>query len=180
VVDRVTTDFPSRAPIGLILGAVLGVLSVIGTFAVWRKQLSPLESFYIKKYLTPAPPSFNGKFRVKQYRVITVDGQIATAQTIAWATAENTSARYITSEPHLFHEWLRTSVYEGRPATDIIRTPAIFAGLLFLACVITGGYFEYRRKKAAREGQPLRGATTITPREFNRGKKRDGFVFRLR
>lgn len=146
-----TTNFPSRAPIGLILGAVLGVLSVIATFAVWRNQLPPLQGFYIKKYLTPALPSISGKFRVKQYRVITVAGQIATAQTIAWATPENISARYITSEPHLFHDWLQTSVYEGQTASGMLRPPLIIAGILFFAWLIAGGCFEYRRKKADRK-----------------------------
>jgi hypothetical protein len=44
-------NFPTRAPIGMFLGAVFGLLSTIPVFAVWHRHQLPLERFYFPQYI---------------------------------------------------------------------------------------------------------------------------------
>src|SRR6476660_8790407 len=44
-------NFPTRAPVGLLLGAVLGLVSIIPVFAIWHRYQPPLERFYFPQYI---------------------------------------------------------------------------------------------------------------------------------
>src|SRR5690349_1293455 len=44
-------NFPTRAPVGLLLGAVLGLVSIVPVFAIWHHYQPPLERFYFPQYI---------------------------------------------------------------------------------------------------------------------------------
>jgi hypothetical protein len=39
-------SFPTRAPVGMLLGVVFGLLSVVPVFVVWHRLQPPPERFY--------------------------------------------------------------------------------------------------------------------------------------
>src|ERR1700756_3888706 len=43
-------NFPTRAPVGMILGSVLGLLSFVPVFGLWHHFQPPLERFYFPQY----------------------------------------------------------------------------------------------------------------------------------
>ena len=186
--------FPARAPIGLLLGVILAFASCVLSFGLWWHSQGPLETFYLPQYAAtgiisnlqtvtrritpkrffPAPAP-----TPKSFFVITVHGLPATPRIIQTASRQAVSGRRILAPAMSFHAWLRDAIYSGRSVLQLLEPPLFGWGVLTLLSLTGGLAYDFRRRKRAREGDPLRGPELITPRQFNRSKKGDGLAIRL-
>jgi hypothetical protein len=175
--------FPARVPIGLLLGAVLALGSGLASFGAWRHVQPTLEAFYLRQYVTSGlgakVQAVAKRSSPKPFFLVTVNGFPATPDTIRTAPRHAVSGRYVFVPPAWFHTQLRNTVYSGRSAVQLVK-PVFFAwGALSLLSLAGGLAYDFRRRKRAREGDPLRGPRRMTWRQYNRAKKGDGLVIRL-
>jgi len=180
-------NFPTRAPVGMLLGTVLGLFSVIPIFAVWHHFQPPLERFYWPQYLgstlaqTPVGSVisfFHSRRKTRTYFVLLQKGR-PVSSSIRIDPAPPVSVRSIETTPRIFGSWLRMQIYGGHNVLELLRTPLLFWTSIALSLVLCGLVSDFRRRKRAREGVPLRGPELLSRRDFNRVTKGDGFTLHV-
>jgi hypothetical protein len=175
--------FPARVPIGLLLGVVLAVGSGLASFGVWRHMQPTLQAFYLRQYITSGlgakVQAVAKRSSPKPFFLVTVNGFPATPETIRMAPRTSVSGRYVFVPPAWFHAQLRNTIYSGRSVVQLVKPVFLVWGVLSFLSLAGGLAYDFRRRKRAREGDPLRGPRRLTWRQYNRSKKGDGLVIRL-
>jgi hypothetical protein len=181
-------NFPTRAPVGMLLGAVLGFLSIVPIYAVWHRSQPPLERFYFPQYIgstlaqTPVGTVisfFQSSHKTRTYFVL-MSGSKPTTNAVGLDPARHISARFVQTTPRIFGLWLQDQIYGGRTFREVLRMPLAIWVATALSLFACGVSFDFTRRKRAREGIPLRGPDLLTRREFNRVTKGDGFTLYVR
>ena len=179
-------NFPTRAPIGMLLGAVLGLLSVVPTFAIWHHEQPPLERFYFPQYLgsmlgqTPVGrviSFFRSGGETRICFVLMQGGRPVTSRAPLDPTRP-VSVRFVTTTPRIFSLWLEHQIYD-RGLRELVRVPVVIWIGTVLSLFGCGVSYDFVRRKRAREGVPLRGPHLMTRRDFNRATKGDGFALHV-
>ena len=180
-------NFPTRAPVGLLLGAVLGIVSIVAVFAVWHRYQPPLERFYLPQYIgstlaqTPigtVTSLFHSRRNTRTYFVLMQAGRPLTSAA-GPDPARHLSVRFVETTPGIFDAWLRTQIYGGRAFREVLQLPIALSIALYFSLVLAGLAYDCVRRKRAREGVPLRGPDLMTRRAFNRATKGDGFILHV-
>jgi hypothetical protein len=168
------TIFPSRIPFGLILGVLVGIALAPAIFLFWHSNLSTLESFYLWPYIkasaTPEHTPVTGRVITNQYYMVTVNYVYATPETLP-LDMKGVSGRFIQLRPAVYAAWLKLNIYHDRTPVEVFEFPLVAWMLLGSACLLTGSGFDFRRRQRAREGEQLRGPSTMTIDQFNRTTK---------
>ncbi len=176
-------NFPSRAPIGMILGIISGLFSLAPISILWHRSLPPLERFYLPQYIgstlaqTPVGTVvsfFHGRRTSRTYFVLMQDGRPVT-NTAPLDPLLHISVRFVETTPRIFGTWLQTQIYGGRQFRELLQIPVSLWIAAYFALFFSGLSVDFGRRKRAREGVPLRGPELMTRREFNRATKGDGF-----
>ncbi len=80
-------QFPTRVPVGFLIGACLALAAAPVTYKTWRHFQSPLESFYLGTYLKasvmPSRTLLSGRPLLHRFYIVTVNGHDATPGTLA-------------------------------------------------------------------------------------------------
>lgn len=178
-------QFPTRVPIGFIVGACLALAAAPLSYKTWRHFQSPLESFYLSTYLKasvmPSRTLLSGRPVLHRFYIVTVDGHDATPGTLP-PTMAGLSGRFVDVQPSVFAQWLRAAIYHGETPGDLIAVPLIVWASLAVLFLVAGTTFDFRRRRNAREGEQLRGPESMTVTQFNRTipRKEKGFALRTR
>jgi hypothetical protein len=181
------SNFPTRAPIGLLLGAVLSFFLVIPIVAVWHFCQVPVQKFYFGEYLasylsqTPVGTiaAFFKHSRRHEYYVLVQNSHLLSTNRPEAGSA--ISVRVIhTNTARDFHTWLRTAVYDGREVPQLLATPLAAWGVAAAFVFGLGAVLDFYRRKRAREGIQLRGGDLMTVEQFNRATRGDGFALYVR
>jgi hypothetical protein len=176
------SNFPSRAPVGLLTGVISAVLCFVPSLAIWHFLQSPVRQFYFGEYVLTslsqtAVGSVAAFFRHSQghtYYVLTQKGHLVSSVLDPHVGFSVRALHFDSPAP--FHTWLHDRVYGGRELLDLLRVPlAAWCGLAVLLFGL-GIVLDFRRRKRAREGQQLRGGELLSVKEFNRATKGDGFA----
>ncbi len=180
-------NFPTRAPVGMLLGLILGSLSVVPIFVFWHRSLPLLERFYFPQYIgstlgqTPVGTVvsfFHGRRISRKYFVLMQGGK-PIASAADFDPVRHVSVRFVQTTPRIFGAWLQTQIYGGRQFRELLQMPlALWIGIGF-GLFFCGVAIDFARRKRAREGVPLRGPELMTRCEFNRATKGDGFRFHV-
>ncbi len=179
--------FPTRIPIGAILGTLSALATAPLIYAIWRHSFSALESFYLGTYVKasclPSRTLLTNRPMLHKFWVVTVNGHYATPA-IMPPTMQGVSGKLEDLVPSSFATWLRTAVYHGRPAGDLIATPLIIWAVCVAVLIVAGFVYDFKRKQRARDGEQLRGPERLTIEEFNRTTKvkreEQGFALRTK
>jgi hypothetical protein len=180
-------NFPTRAPVGMLLGCFFGLFSVVPIFAVWHRFEPPLERFYLPQYLgstlaqTPVGTVvsfFHSRQKRRLYFVLLQNGRPVT-RAMGIHSARPVSVRFVETTPLIFSAWLRTQIYGGHSVLELLRPPILVWAGLFLGLFLCGLVWDFQRRKRAREGVPLRGPELLSRRDFNRVTKGDGFTLHV-
>jgi hypothetical protein len=181
-------NFPTRAPVGMLLGAVLGFASIAPVFAIWHRSQLPLERFYFPQYVGSALAQtpigtmisfFNSPRNTRTYVVLMQSGKPVTSAA-GLNPAYHVSVRLVSTTPRVFSLWLQNQIYQGRDFREVLQASlAVWAGI-GLSLFVCGLAFDFQRRKQAREGVQLRGPDLLARRDFNRATKGDGFTLHVR
>jgi hypothetical protein len=180
-------NFPTRAPVGMLLGTTCGLFSIVPIFVVWHHFQPPLERFYLPQYLgstlaqTPVGTvlSFlHSRQKTRTYFVLLQNGRPVT-RAIRIDVARPVSVRSVETTPRIFGVWLRTQIYGGRSLPELLPSPLLLWATFALCFLFCGFMWDFRRRKRAREGVPLRGPELLSRRDFNRVTKGDGFILHV-
>lgn len=177
--------FPTRIPVGFIIGACLTLAAALLTYKTWRHFQSPLESFYLGTYLEasimPSRTLLSGRPLLHRFYIVTVDGHDATPGTLP-ATMAGFSGRFVHAQPSVFAQWLRAAIYHGETPGDLMAVPLIVWASIAAVLLVAGAIFDFQRRRRAREGEQLRGPESMTVAQFNRTipRKEKGFALRTR
>jgi hypothetical protein len=180
-------NFPTRAPVGMLLGAVLGLVSFIPVFAIWHHYRPPLERFYFPQYIgstlaqTPIGTviSFFGPRRNTRTYFVLMQGGRPVTSAAGLDPASHVSVRFVETTPRIFGAWLQHQIYGGREFREVLQVPIAFSIVLYFSLFLFGLSYDCVRRKRAREGVPLRGPDLMTRRAFNRATKGDGFILHV-
>jgi hypothetical protein len=123
---------------------------VLAALVVWRWLLPPLEHDYVWTYLWL--------------------GMQAHVPTLPHHT-NRAMAGYL---------YLRGNVFGKRGVAELFRSPLISSGVLFAVALFFGMGLDAKRLNDFRKGKKLRGWDILTPRQFNRRTKGDGFAFLIK
>lgn len=176
-------NFPTRAPVGMFLGAVLGLFSILPVFAVWHHYQPPLERFYFPQYIgstlaqTPIGTviSFFGSRRNTRAYFVLMQGGRPVTSAAGLDPARRLSVRFVETTPRIFGVWLQTQIYGGHAFREVLQLPIALSIALYFGLFFSGLTYDCVRRKRTREGVPLRGPDLMTRRAFNRATKGDGF-----
>jgi hypothetical protein len=180
-------NFPTRAPVGMLLGTIFGLFSVVPIFAVRHHFQPPLERFYWPQYLgstlaqTPVGTVlsfFHAMQKTRTYFVLLQKGRPVTGA-IGIDPARPVSVRSIETTPRIFGSWLGTQIYGGHNVAELLRTPLLFWASIALSLFLCGLAWDFHRRRRAREGVPLRGPELLSRRDFNRVTQGDGFTLHV-
>jgi hypothetical protein len=181
-------NFPTRAPVGILLGGVLGLLSVIPVFAIWHRYQPWIERFYFPQYIGSALAQtpmgtvisfFHSGRNTRTYFVLMQGGKPVTSSATL-DPAARASVRFVNTTPRIFGLWLQNQIYGGREFREVMQTPLAIWIATVLSLMLAGVSYDYVRRKRAREGVALRGPDLLSRREFNRVTKGDGFTLHVR
>ena len=181
-------NFPTRAPVGMLLGAVFGFLSVIPIAAIYHHYQPPLERFYFPQYLgstlaqTPigtVTSLFNGRRTTRTYFVLMQNGRPLT-RAMVLPPVHTLSVRYVIATPRIFGLWLQEQIYGGREFRELMQLPLVLWIAISMASLLAGVSVDFARRKQAREGVALRGPELLSRQQFNRVTKGDGFTLYVR
>jgi hypothetical protein len=181
-------NFPTRAPIGMILGAILGLFSLVPVFVVWQRFEPLLERFYFPQYfgstLAQTPVGavisfFDSRGNTRKYLVLMQGGKPVIGAA-GLDPARPVSVRLVETTPRIFRSWLQMQIYGGRNVLELLRSPLLLWAAFVLCLFLCGLVWDFRRRKRAREGVPLRGPELLSRRDFNRVTKGDGFPLHVR
>jgi hypothetical protein len=180
-------NFPTRAPVGMFLGAILGILSFIPVFAIWHRYQPPLERFYFPQYIgstlaqTPIGTVisfFHSRRNIRTYFVLMQGGRPVTS-TADLDPARHVSVRFVETTPRIFGVWLQHQIYRGRAFRIVLQVPIALSTALCFGLFLSGLSYDCVRRKRTREGVPLRGPDLMTRAAFNRATKGDGFTLHV-
>lgn len=172
----------------MLLGATIGLLSIVPVFALWHRSEPPLERFYLPQYIgsTLGQTSigtvisfFNSRQNIRTYFVLMQSGKPVT-NAVRLDPARHVSMRFVRTTPRIFSPWLRNQIYSGREFREVIRVPLILWAGIGLSLFLCGLAFDFQRRKRAREGVQLRGPDLLTRRQFNQVTRGDGFTLHVR
>jgi hypothetical protein len=176
-------NFPSRAPLGMILGLVIGLLSIVPILGVCYSRQRPVQKFYFGEYVasdlsqTPigAVAAFFRHSQDHAYYVLIQNGRRVSGHGPIPGSAISVQVLRATP-PDQFHAWLREAVFGGRDLRDLLFRPFALwaAAVVFFASL--GSLLDFQRRKRAREGQKLRGGDLMSVDQFNRVTRGDGFA----
>lgn len=178
-------QFPTRVPVGFIVGACLAMFAAPVTYKAWRHFQSPLEVFYLGTYLKasvmPSQALLSRRPLLHRFYIVTVNRHDATPGTLP-PTSAGLSGRFVDVQPSVFAQWLRGAIYQGETPGDLIAVPLISWGVCATLLFVAGIVFDFRRRQKAREGEQLRGPESMTVRQFNKTipRKEKGFALRTR
>jgi hypothetical protein len=174
--------FPSRAPIGVIFAGMLALVAVVPCATIWKSVLGPVRAFYLADYLSVATSAKPHEFvLLTKAHGLSGPPLACLASTPALVSAGagedvKTVGRCVTViTPKQFKEWVRTAVYGGRSAAELLRLPVLDWMLAAVLLFVAGGYYDWRRKQRARIGVQIRGPELVSRAQFNRRVKGDGF-----
>jgi len=169
--------FPSRIPIGVILGAVFALAAAPAIFGVWHHRQSPLESFYLpsyaKAYVQPSHGLITGKPIPHSFYLVTVNGAYAVPETMP-PDMRGVSGRFVDVLPSAYAAWLKLAIYHGRSPVEVLELPLLIWASSGMLLLLAGAVYDFRRRRRAREGWQLRGPEHKTIPEFNRLTKARG------
>jgi hypothetical protein len=180
-------NFPTRAPVGMLLGATLGLVSFIPVFAVWHRYQPPLERFYFPQYIgstlaqTPigtVVSFFHSRRNTRTYFVL-MQGRRPVTSAAGLNPARHVSVRFVETTPRIFGTWLQHQIYGGREFRQVLQMPIVLSIGVYFSLLLSGLAYDCVRRKRAREGVPLRGPDLMTRRAFNRATKGDGFTLHV-
>jgi hypothetical protein len=180
-------NFPTRAPVGLLSGAILGIFSIVPVFAIWHHYQPSLERFYFPQYIgstlaqTPVGTVisfFRSRRNTRTYFVVMQGGKPVTSAARLDPT-RHVSVRFVETTPRIFGTWLRTQIYHGREFREVLQMPIVLSIGIHFSLFLSGLSYDCIRRKRAREGVPLRGPDLMTRRAFNRAAKGDGFTLHV-
>jgi hypothetical protein len=180
-------NFPTRAPIGMLLGGILGLFSIVPVLAVWQRFAPPLDRFYWPQYLgsTLAQTKvgtvlsfFQSRQRTRIYFVLLQNGRPVTRAN-SMDPARYPSVRFVETTPLIFSTWLRMQIYGGRNLSELFGPPLLLWAAFVLCLFLCGLVWDFQRRRRAREGVPLRGPELLSRRDFNRVNKGDGFTLHV-
>jgi hypothetical protein len=180
-------NFPTRAPVGLLLGAVLGLVSIVPVFAVWHHYQPPFERFYFPQYIGSALAQtpigtltsfFHSRRNTRTYFVLMQGGRPVTNAAVL-DPARPVSIRFVETTPRIFGAWLQHQIYGGRAFREVLQLPIALSIALYFSLVLAGLAYDCVRRKRAREGVALRGPDLMTRGAFNRATKGDGFTLHV-
>ena len=181
-------NFPTRAPIGMLLGVVLGLLSVIPIFVVWHRLQSPLERFYFPQLIGSALAQtplgtvtslFHGRRTTRTYFIL-MQGNRPLTTVAPFDPKRRISVRFVQTPPRIFGTWLRSRIYGGRSFREVVQAPIVSWAAIFVTLLLAGVVCDFLRRKRAREGVKLRGPDLMTRTEFNEATHGDGFTLYVR
>src|SRR5260370_24913330 len=124
------SNFPTRAPVGLISGAFLGVVSLVPIVAAWHFCQLPVQKFYlgqyVASYLSQTPigtvAAFLKHSRRHEYYVLIQNGHPLSGT--GAETGSSISVQVLhTDSPGDFHTWMRARIYYGREVPRLLQTP---------------------------------------------------------
>ena len=181
-------NFPTRAPIGMLLGVVLGLFSAVPVFVVWHRFEAPLERFYFPQFIgstlaqTPVGTvtSFFQSRRTTRTYFVLMQGNRPLAGVALSGPAEPVSVQFVQTTPRIFGTWLRNQIYGGRTFHEVVQVPVVAWTSVFLILLLAGVVWDFLRRKRAREGVKLRGPDLLTRSEFNEATNGDGFTLYVR
>ena len=176
------SNFPSRAPVGLITGSLSAVFCLLPILAVWQLLQTPLRKFYFSQYALSflsqtAVGSVAAFFRHSHghiYHVLVQKGHLVSGVPDPRFAFAVRAVRFDSAAP--FHSWVRDHIYGGRELPDLLRVPLTVWCCLASVLFGWGIVLDFQRRKRAREGQQLRGGELLTVDQFNRATKGDGFA----
>jgi len=180
-------NFPTRAPVGMLLGAVLGLFSIVPVFAVWHHYQPSLERFYFPQYIGSALAQtpvgtvvsfFRSRRNTRTYFVLMQGGKPVNI-TNRLVPALHVSVRFVSTTPRIFSLWLQSQVYKSRQLREVLQVPLALWASVGLGLFFCGVACDFQRRKRAREGVPLRGPDLMTRRQFNQATKGDGFTLHV-
>jgi hypothetical protein len=183
--------FPSRIPIGLLLGGMAAVLSLVPTFAVFRSQLEPVQAHYLKTYLRLSVTPHRQAAKPQKFRLLVrANGTSAppsacevTTKLLLPSPTGNLSRELVETAlrcsmetpPAEMKTWLRGAVYSGQSCSELLQSPLMIWGGVAFLCLAIGGACDVWRKRRARLGVQLRGPELLSRWKFNRTVQGDGF-----
>jgi hypothetical protein len=176
------SNFPSRAPIGLITGFLAAALSFLPMLAPWNFLQSPVRKFYFGQYVA----SFLSQTRVESvaaffrhshghtYYELFQNGYLVSGAPNPHLAVSVRAIQFEDAAP--FHAWLRDHIYNGRELPELLQVPLMIWCCLAPLLIGLGVALDFQRRKRAREGQLLRGGELLSVAEFNRTTNGDGFA----
>jgi hypothetical protein len=176
-------NFPSRAPLGMILGTVLGLFSIAPISILWHRSLPPVERFYLPQFIgstlaqTPIGTIvsfFHGRRTARTYFVLMQSDRPVT-RAGGLDSTRHLTVRFVETTPHIFGTWLQTQIYSGRELRELLQVPIALWVAAYFTLFFFGLSVDFARRKRAREGVALRGPELLSRRNFNRATKGDGF-----
>jgi hypothetical protein len=176
------SNFPSRAPVGLITGSLSAVLCLLPVLAVWHLSQTPVRQFYFSQYVLSflsqtalgTVAAFFRHSHGHNYHVLVQNGHLVSS---ALDPRFRLSVRAVHFDrPEIFHTWVRDHIYGRRELLDLLRVPLTVWCSAAIVLFGWGVVLDFRRRKRAREGQQLRGGELLTVDQFNRATKGDGFA----
>ena len=180
-------NFPIRAPIGMLLGVVLGLFTAVPVFVVWYRFEAPLERFYLPQFtgstLAQTPIGtvtsiFHSRRITRTYFVLMQGNSPLTGS--ALSGPEGISVQFVETTPRIFGTWLRNHIYGGRTFREVVEVPVVAWTGTFFIILLAGIVWDFLRRKRAREGVKLRGPDLLTRTEFNEATNGDGFTLYVR
>ena len=179
--------FPTRAPVGMFLGVLFGLLSFIPVSAIWHRYQPPLERFYFPQYIgstlaqTPVGTVisfFHSRRDIRTYFVLMQGGRPVTSAA-GLDPARHVSVRFVETTPRIFGTWLQHQIYGGREFREVLQVPIALSIAVYFTLFLSGLSYDCVRRKRTREGVPLRGPDLMTRAAFNRATKGDGFTLHV-
>src|SRR5882757_6764538 len=118
------SNFPSRAPIGLITGSLSAVLCLLPIFATWHQLQTPVRKFYFSQYALSflsqtAVGSVAAFFRHSHghtYHVLVQKGHLVSGAPDPRFPLSVRAVHFDSAAP--FHTWVREHIYGGRELLD--------------------------------------------------------------
>jgi hypothetical protein len=148
--ENLTWQRVPRVGYAYTLAAIIfGLLLAAAAVRVWCQTLPPLESYYTWTYL---------RLGVQAHLPV----------------APHRLNRFIAG-----YEYLRRNIFENQPVLDFFRPALVASGSCLLVALFFGMGLDARRLNDFRKGKRLRGWEILTPRQFNRRTKGDGFALQI-
>lgn len=183
--------FPSRIPVGLLLGGALAMASIVPGLAVFRAQQDPVRAHYLKTYVRLSLLPSGRTTEPREFvLLVAANGTAASRPACEPSTrlllpsatgnltpelVETAAKCVLVTPPTAVRTWLRGAVYEGQTCAELLERPLLVWALLAVCLLGLGGYFDVRRKQRARNGIQIRGPELVSRWQFNRRVQGDGF-----
>lgn len=169
-------NFPTRFPVGAVSGLLVGVLLLGGVFEGWRYSKPPLQRGYIGQYVKCN--AWLAWERLPFSHLFAAGNATEPRRDFTLIVGSTRMAEKV--QPRKFYAYLWKDIYEEESPFATLPFWLVGWFLLFLTALIIGGVYDARRHRRAREGEALRGPETLTPDQYNRITKGDGFALTIK